>query len=235
MAAQRKLFITHAGELAHLLVRAVRPHGMIASFAQSYSRRHGREGVIDEPSRVKELESTMGRETVLVMVAEVYRLLPGLLGARKGRPLEPEEAAFAEMFWPEFMTALGRSLEWPQADFTAEQEAFNRDLLMYRRWAERAPFPGALTSQAQVSPFYDRCALLLDPSMMPEAREAAAEFEKEVIATAARIVAHLGTPVAHKAKTGGRSGGSHAGSSSGSRRAQQAKRDTARGKRRPRR
>src|SRR6267154_2160393 len=35
MAKQRKLFITHAGELAHRLVRAVRPHGMIADFAKS--------------------------------------------------------------------------------------------------------------------------------------------------------------------------------------------------------
>src|SRR5579862_5905917 len=116
MAKQRRLFITHAGELAHLLVRAVRPHGLIANFARSYARQHGRVGVVDEPEHVRELEATMGREAVLVMVAEVHRLLPGALGARKGRPLELEEVAFAKMVWPEFMTALGRVLEWPAAE-----------------------------------------------------------------------------------------------------------------------
>jgi hypothetical protein len=60
MAARRKLFVTHAGEMAHLLVRAVRPQGLIATFAQSYAR-HGREGG-GRTGAGAELESTMGRE-----------------------------------------------------------------------------------------------------------------------------------------------------------------------------
>jgi hypothetical protein len=192
MAKPRKLFITHAGELAHRLVRAVRPHGMIADFAKSYARQHDRKGVVDEPQRVRELESTLGREAVLVMVAEVHRLMPAALGARKGRALEPEEAAFAQMFWPEFMTALGRVLEWRPDEFAPEREAFDRDLLMYRRWSARAPFPGAPVPQDGISPFLDRCALLLDPSTMEEARRAAAEFEKDLVSAAAKIIGHLG-------------------------------------------
>jgi hypothetical protein len=192
MAKQRKLFITHAGELAHRLVRAVRPHGMIADFAKSYAHRHGRVGVVDEPQRVRELESNLGREAVLVMVAEVHRLMPATLGARKGRPLDPEEAAFAKIFWPEFMSALGRVLEWPPDECASEREALDRDLLMYRRWSERAPFPGAPVPQDGISPFLDRCALLLDPSTMEEARRAAAEFEKELVHAADRILGQLG-------------------------------------------
>jgi hypothetical protein len=192
MARQRKLFITHAGALAHHLVRAVRPHAMIADFAKSYARQHGRTGVVDEPGRVRELESTLGREAILVMVAEVHRLLPATLGARKGRPLEPEEAAFAQMFWPEFMAALGRMLEWAPDEAASEREALDRDLLMYRRWSERAPFPGAPVPQDGISPFLDRCALLLDPSTMEEARQAAAGFEKELVHAAARIIGQLG-------------------------------------------
>jgi len=235
MAAQRKLFITHAGELAHRLVRAVRPQGLIADFAKSYARRHGRVGVVDEPERVRELESTMGREAVLVMVAEVHRLLPGALGARKGRPLEPEEAAFAELFWPEFLASLGRVLEWPAAEFTAEREALDRDLLMYRRWSERAAFPGAVPEQTQVSPFYDRCALLLDPSMMEEARHAAAEFEKEVVRAAARIMGQLGRAPVGKSRAGGRPARSRTRSGQTSHRARQPKRGAGHSKRRPRR
>jgi hypothetical protein len=192
MARQRKLFITHAGALAHHLVRAVRPHAMIADFAKSYAQHYDRVGVVDEPGRVRELESTLGRESILVMVAEVHRLLPNALGARKGRPLQPEEAEFARIFWPEFMAALGRMLEWPPDEAASEREALDRDLLMYRRWSERAPYPGAPVPQDGVSPFLDRCALLLDPSTMEEARHAAAEFERVLTQAAARILDHLG-------------------------------------------
>jgi hypothetical protein len=228
MAKQRKLFITHAGELAHRLVRALRPHGLIAGFAKSYARQHGRAGVVDEPAHVRELESTMGREAVLVMVAEVHRLLPAALGARKGRPLEPEEIAFAKMFWPEFMTALGRALEWPTAEATAEREAFDRDLLMYRRWSERSAFPGMPVPESGISPFHDRCALLLDSSTMEEARLAAAQLEKELMNTAAQILNHLGQVPLARTHTESRR------SVQKPRRARQPKK-TARAKRRPRR
>src|SRR5712671_4965481 len=120
MARQRKLFIAHASELAHRLVRAVRPHGMVADFATSYARQHDRTGVVDEPNRVRELESTLGREAILVMVAEVLRLMPATLGARKGRPVNPEDAAFAQIFLPEFTTALVRALEWQPDELASE-------------------------------------------------------------------------------------------------------------------
>jgi hypothetical protein len=200
MAKPRKLFIAHAGELAHRLVRAVRPHGMIADFAKSYARRHSRVGVVDEPQRVRELESTLGREAVLVMAAEVFRLMPAALGARKRRPLEPEEAAFARIFLPEFMTALARVFEWEPEEHALEQEAFDRDLLMYRRWSERAPIPGALVPGEGISPFLDRCALLLDPSTMEEARRAAAQFENELVDAAASIIGHLGLASTSKSR-----------------------------------
>jgi hypothetical protein len=122
------------------------------------------------------------------MVAQVYRLLPSALGARKGQPLNPEQAAFAHLFWPEFMTALGRALDWRADEAASERESFDRDLLMYRHWSERVPFPGT----AIASPFLDRCALLLDPSTMEEARVAAAEFEKQLVHAAAHILSQLG-------------------------------------------
>jgi hypothetical protein len=200
MARQRKLFVAHASELAHRLVRAARPHGMVADFATSYARQHDRTGVVDEPNRVRELESTLGREAILVMVAEVLRLMPATLGARKGRPFNPDEAAFAQMFLPEFMTALVRALEWQPDELASEQEAFDRDLLMYRRWFERGLSPDARLPQDGTSPFLDRCALLLDPSTMEEARRAAAKFEKELVNAAASLLGHLGVASAEKSR-----------------------------------
>jgi hypothetical protein len=194
MAVRRKLFLTHAGELAHRLVRAVRPDGLVARFAHSFAQQNSRRGVVDSAERIAELEAILGREVLLVMVTEVRRLLPGVLGAGKGRVLGPEEAAFAEAFWPEFMASLGRAFDWPAADAAIERAAFERDLLMYaRRTGPSNPI------QAPVSPFWDRCALLLDPAMMEEARAASIEFEKEAIRTAGQILGRLGRTEPHTA------------------------------------
>jgi hypothetical protein len=204
MARQRKLFIAHASELAHLLIRAVRPHGLVADFARSYARRHHRVGVVDEPHRVRELEATLGREAILVMVAEVLRLMPSALGARRNIPLAPEEAGFVRLFLSEFMTALGRGLDWPPDEMEAEQEAFDRDLLMYRRWFERTLTLDVQLPQDGTSPFLDRCALLLDPSTMEEARAAAAGFERDLTAAAAHIFGMLGQPGGDKPRRAAR-------------------------------
>jgi hypothetical protein len=192
MSRHRRLFGAHASELAHRIVRAVRPHGLVADFATSYARRHHRAGVIDEPHRLRELELTLGREAILVMVAEVLRLLPAALGVRKGHALAPEEEALARMFIPEFQTALVRSMDWPADDLAAEEEAFDRDLRMYRRWIDRPAATRGVFSLDGVSPFLDRCALLLDSSTMEQARVAAEQFESQLLKTAAHILGTLG-------------------------------------------
>ena len=192
MPRHRRLLITHAGELAHRLVRAVRPHGMVAEFAASYARQHHRKGVVDEPNRLRELEATLGREAILVMTAEVLRLLPAALGARKGHTLAPEEAALAAMFVPEFRKALVRSLDWRAEDFESEQENFDRDLRMYQHWIDRQAAARGIADLEGTSPFLDRCALLLDPPTMEQARQAAEKFERELVKTAASILGRLG-------------------------------------------
>lgn len=191
MAGRRKLFITHAGELANRLVRTVERNGMVAGFARSYAERHGRAGLLSEAARLPELESTIGREALLVMSAEVRRLLPrAFAAASRGAP-DPGEAAFLEAFYAEFLASLGRALEWRPAEARAEADAFRRDLEMYSRWCERSP-NAAGAAGAEESPFRDRCALLLDPPMMEQARRAAADFEKEIIRAAARMFGQLG-------------------------------------------
>jgi hypothetical protein len=192
MSRHRRLFIAHASELAHRIVRAVRPHGLVADFATSYARRQNRIGVVDEPNRLRELELTLGREAILVMVAEVLRLLPAALGLRRGHSLDPEEAALARMFVPEFQEALVRSMDWPVDDLDSEQDAFDRDLRMYQRWIDRPAEARGIVELSGVSPFLDRCALLLDPSTMEQARIAAEQFENHLLKVAAHILSQLG-------------------------------------------
>lgn len=251
MPHQRKLFIAHASELAHRYVRAIRTGGIIASFVRSYAERYNRVGLYSNPERNRELDSTIGREALLVIAAKVGRILPAAFSretaASKNRPghransapyLGPAEAALAQAFYAEFLASLGRSLEWSPSEAVAEATAFGRDLEMYQRWsgrsesqmatqlnpqfdmsfaqrinqrfsanpnsnweamrqdysAELPPADPIAISGAGKSPFPDRCALILDPSMMDQARKAATEFEAEISRLAARMFAQLGRP-----------------------------------------
>jgi len=188
MAAKRKLFITHAGELAHRLVRAVERDGLVAELVRSYAERHGRRKVAADPARLRELERTLGREALLVMTIEIRRLLPRTFASGPGGALRPEEATLCDAFYAEFLASLERAIEWPPAEAATEAASFQRDLDMYRQWSNRSAAP----SRAAESPFPDRCAILLDPAMMEQARRTGAGFEVELTHTAAKMLGQLG-------------------------------------------
>jgi hypothetical protein len=194
VATRRKLFLTHAGELAHRFVREVGRDGLVAHFVRSYAERHGRPGLLSDPARLPELASTIGREALLVMAADVRRLLPQAFARGPKGVLRPDDAAFVEAFYAEFLASLMRDLDWPRGDASSEAKMFRRDLEMYRLWGQRPAVPSASVGRAVSgeSPFRDRCALLLDPAMMEHARRASAEFENEILRAAARRFGQLG-------------------------------------------
>ena len=191
MAAGRKLFLTHAGELAHLLVRGIARDGMALEFVRAYAERHERRKVVANPERLREMESTIGREALLLIAAEVRRLLPRAFGVP--RNAGPEDLEFCEVFFNEFLGALGRALEWPLFEAETEAEAFRRDLETYTKWRQRdLPLPSRRSGARNGSPFPDRCAILLDSAMMEQARRAGAEFQSDLLRFATRVFAQLG-------------------------------------------
>lgn len=205
VAAKRKLFLTHAGELAHLLIRETGHEGVVAQFVRAYAERHNRQGLLSNPARFLELEATIGREVLLVLAAEVRRLLSQEFPPGRKGVIRPESAAFLEAFYAEFLASLIRGLRWLQADADGETELFRRDLEMYRRWGERPKAPqGAVRADEMQSPFRDRCALLLDPAMMEQARRAAVEFEKQLPQVAAHKFRRLGLAGRVAARSGRR-------------------------------
>jgi hypothetical protein len=191
MAAGRKLFLTHAGELAHLLVRAIARDTMAMEFVRAYAERHDRRKVLANAERLREMESTISREALLLIAAEVRRLLPRAF--RTSRNARSEELLLCDVFYTEFLEALGRALEWPPAEAGTEAQAFLRDLETYARWRERNPIlPPARKATGDDSPFPDRCAILLDSAMMVQARRAAAKFQSELLRLGTRIFGQLG-------------------------------------------
>ena len=199
MALRRKLFLTHAGELAHRLVTVVARNGMTIEFVRAYAGRHHRPKITSNSERLREMESTISREALLLIAADVRRLLPQAFGASPTTgPRGPE---LCDLFYMEFLDSLGRALGWPPVEAEAESEAFGRDLAIYARWRERNPKlpPRGLTS-ANDAPFPDRCAILLDPAMMEQARLAAAAFQTDLLRIGARIFGRLGRRESHRAE-----------------------------------
>jgi hypothetical protein len=193
VAGKRKLFLTHAGELAHLLLRDVGRDGLVAQFVRSYAERYRREGLLSDPARLPEFETTIGREMLLVIAGCLRRHLSREFEVDRYGALRPDEGAFINAFYVEFLVSLIRGFKWSAAEAADDEEMFRRDLDMYRRWGERPdPLTGVARLDEGQSPFPDRCALLLDPAMMEQARRAAAEFEKEILLTAARRFHQLG-------------------------------------------
>jgi len=199
MPPGRKLFLTHAGELAHRLVIAIARNGMVIEFVRQYGQRHHRPKIAANHERLREMESTISREALLLVAAEVRRLLPQAFGSSRGAGSQGLE--ICDLFYREFLDSLGRALEWPSAEAEAESEAFAKDLAIYARWREHNATSSAKSLRsANDAPFPDRCAILLDPAMMEQARRAASMFQTDLLRTGARIFGRLGRQASRRSE-----------------------------------
>jgi hypothetical protein len=192
-------------EAAGVLLATLDRNEMVARFLDMYAAEHRRPGRADHPTFYREQLAMIRRESILAMVLRIEAALPARLrvsvtvrGARrpakkkkgsrgaKTRPRKPRAALelaipFLDLFREEFFVALGQALEWNNED--AEQ--FWRDLGFYESLSPREP---RLPARAASGPFADRVALLLDPSLMEQARRAAGKFEIELKGAADRVL-----------------------------------------------
>ncbi len=178
MRRTRKIFLGHAGELAHRLLRSLDEEGLVGRFVDSYAEEFNRPGLTEHPVRHRELLGTLGRETLLAMVAQVNAELPRYLGPRRHMVLSGPEVQLAEAFREEFLEALARAQNWSPAD----AEEFRRDLALCSQMTARtqAVKKRRKATDPPEGPFVDRCALLLDPSMLDVGRRAAGKFLVEI-------------------------------------------------------
>jgi len=106
--------------------------------------------------------------------------------ARKRQPEIELAIPFLDLFREEFFVALGQAMRWSDED----AEEFWRDLEIYERLRnhELRRASAAKRGLAIAGPFVDRVGLLLDPSLMEQARREAARFELELHAAADRVL-----------------------------------------------
>jgi hypothetical protein len=202
--------VVRARESAGLLLAALDRDEMVARFLDMYAAEHRRPGRADHPYLYREQLARIRREAILAMVMRIEAALPARLkvsvavrGAKqpkkrqKGlkrertikrmkRPALELAIPFLDLFREEFFVALGQALQWTDD----EAEEFWRDLELYEKLTARDPHrTAAANRRLSVSgPFVDRVGLLLDPSMMDQARRDAGKFELELYAAADRVV-----------------------------------------------
>jgi hypothetical protein len=191
MPTSRKLFPSYGSAAAQALCHALERDGLVRNFVAGYAKEFDRKAVAATAARGRELEATIGREALLAMIIEIREQLPRFFGKRRGAELREAEAAAAAAFFEQFFDALGRVERWSAED-AAE---FERDLELYSRMGPQRARGGETAKAREAAtpadrfPFPDRCALLLDPSMMEKARRAADRFHGELVRAAEKILA----------------------------------------------
>jgi hypothetical protein len=201
--------VVRAREAAALLLGVLDHDEMVARFLALYSAEHRRPGRADQPGHYREQLETIRREAVLAMVLRIEAALPTRLkvsvsvgGARRvrrrksgggrARPKTIKRQTWElaipllDLFREEFFVALGQALDWSDQD----AQEFWRDLELYEKLTRREPLHLSRRSArtAISGPFVDRVGLLLDPSLMEQARRVAGSFQLELNSVADRVL-----------------------------------------------
>jgi hypothetical protein len=200
--------VVRAREAAGMLLATLDRNEMIARFLDMYAAENRRPGRADQPSFYSEQLQMIRRESILAAVMRIEAALPARLKVsvtvrgprrrlakkKKGKKIARTKRRaksdgldlaipFLDLFREEFFVALGQSLSWSNED----AQEFWRDLELYEMLAAREPSRPAGRAAAS-GPFVDRVALLLDPSLMEQARRAAGKFQLEINAAADRVL-----------------------------------------------
>ena len=176
MARARKLFPIYGSALANSMLVALVHDRLVDRFVAAYVADYDRRGILGGPARERELAETIGREILLAMIVEVREILPAFFGKKQMNKLKSEEKEAIDAFSRELLAALARAQNWNGED----RRQFRRDLALYSDSSARQEVAAKTRKKGMAveeeAPFIARVALLLDPSMLEQARRAARKF-----------------------------------------------------------
>ena len=171
-------------ELAKRLLHALKSGRLASAFLESYAKQFDRPEATAHPERRRELETMLEREMLLAMTSHVARVT--ILNARQSsrrasRTRKDDPTAFLR----ELVAALAKESNWTAGDAME----FRGDLEIYRHLTALA---ASRSSQARsrvvpAGPLVDRCAILLDPSMIENASRAAGKLLLQLEAQADKL------------------------------------------------
>jgi hypothetical protein len=211
--------VIRAREAATLLLSTLDRDELVPRFLDIYAAENRRPGRADAPALYREQLTTIRREAILAMVLRAESIFPSRLkvhvsvktsaparkkggkagkGAKGKKKAAPKKALrkqgwdlaipLLDLFREEFFVALGQALRWSDD----EAQAFWRDLDLYEALtaAEPKKKQSRTIRPAPSGPFVDRTAMILDPSLMDQARRAASRFQAELNAAADKALRH---------------------------------------------
>jgi hypothetical protein len=180
MPRARKLFPVYGSALANNMLSSITRDGVVNKFVAAYVAEQDRRGILGGPARDRELLETVGREILMAMIVEVQEVLPVFFGKKPKSKLKPEEKEALDAFSNELLAALERAQNWNVED----RRQFRRDLALYAEFKARQEKKANTRKKEkgpeEEAPFVARVALLLDPSLLDEARRAARKFHGNV-------------------------------------------------------
>jgi hypothetical protein len=176
MARARKLFPIYGSTLANDMLKALAAERIVDHFVASYVAAYDRNGILGGSARDRELAETIGREILLALIVEVYEALPAFFGKKLKSKLNREELEIIEAFSSELLDGMARAQNWNAED----RGEFQRDLARYTEFNALQEKSAGARKRGKLpqeeAPFVARVALLLDPSMLEQARRAARKF-----------------------------------------------------------
>lgn len=190
-------------ETAAAVLAQLESDRVVAGFVDRYARQYGRRELKASPLRYRELLILLTRESLVAIAAWLQSELPRRFLGRARKPPSAEAMQAADAFLQAFAQTIAAALRWTPgevAEFASDVALYGRMAALAERRAAPAPqvrgrsnagrasagakgVPLYLRSRAMerpAGPFADRCAMLLDPSLMEKARAAAAALHGEL-------------------------------------------------------
>jgi hypothetical protein len=163
---------------------------LVPRFVDSYVVEHSRHAIQVHPTQYRDLLELIHREALLAATVRILQeaSAPALAGRSKVTR-KRRKGMSAPAFRRIFLTALARQGKWGAGaalDFQTDLRLYE-DLLAHHPGPRRARRP----FEAADHPFVDRCAILLDPSFLEQARVAASRALGEIERLASAMTARF--------------------------------------------
>jgi hypothetical protein len=184
-------------ELARRIVAEMSRARFAPAFLDGYAREFNRFDVVAHLERRRELEAIISREILLAIASRIAITLEELnappRGHRMKRGARPSLLWNPGTFVRELAAAISRESGWTLGDSVD----FQGDLQIYLSLSKPPAAGRSSSGRNQVarhrSPFVDRCAIVLDPSMLENASRAAAKLLVRVDSLADHLLKDLPT------------------------------------------
>jgi len=198
MAQKNNPRSTPPRELAKQLLQHLKTGRPASAFLESYAKQFERPEATAHPERRRELEAMLDREILLAMTAHLARIAD--LTARQASRRAPRtRQSDPNIFLRELVAALAKESGWTAGDAME----FRGDLEIYRHLTAVAAARAASSRSRIVpaGPFVDRCAILLDPSMIENASRAAGKLLLQVETQSDKLFQVVVNPVSAQKKS----------------------------------